>query len=351
MQKLILLLTLTMSVTFLYGQDNFTTRMKEIVNEIKAVKQEEKEALKADIEEINKRLENNEISAEEASRRKKEAAEKSAEKIESRVEGLEDEMEDLIEKTVEGALETDEEEDKMYDEDTGELKFKLKPLKEKKMKGEPRTTSQAVLALGVNTLVQDRDLSTIDNNTFQLSNARFYELGFSYKTRVFAKTNFLHIKYGLSLHINNVRPNDNQHFVKNGNVTSLETDVIEYSKDAYFRTAQFVAPVYFEFDFTKPKKQDDVIKFKTQQTFRFGVGGYAGLNTRSRQVTHYTDDKIKYEVNARGNYNVNNFIYGVGAYIGYKEMSLYGKMDLNNLFSGESVAYNNVSVGLRWDLH
>lgn len=350
MQKLILLLAITMSATFVSGQDNLPDKIKEIVNEIKSVKQEEKEALKAEIEDINQRLENNEISTEEANRLKEEAAEKSAEKIESRVDSLEDKLEAMIEKTVEGALESDEEDEKVYDEDSGELKIKL-PKKEKKNKGEPRTTSQGVFAIGVNTLIQDRDLSTIDNNMFQLSNSRFYEFGFSYKTRVFAKTNFLHIKYGLSLRVNNVRPNDNQYFVKNGDITSLQTDVIEYTKDAYFRTAQWVVPVYFEFDFTKPKKQDDVIKFKTQKSFRFGAGGYAGLNSRTRQVTHYTADKIKYEVNARGNYNVNNFIYGVGAYIGYKDMSIYGKLDLNDLFSGETLAYNNVSVGLRWDFH
>lgn len=350
MQKLILLLTLTLFVTFLHGQENFSNRMKEIINEIKDVKQEEKEALKAEISEINKRLENKEISNEEANRLKEDAAEKSSDKIESRVEDLEDEIEDLIEKTVEGALDAEGEDDTEYYEYSGPFQMRL-PKKEKKNKGEPRTTSQGVFAIGINTLIQNRDLSTIDNNMFQLSNARFYEFGFSYKTRVFAKTNFLHIKYGLSLRVNNVRPNDNQYFVKNGDITSLQTDLIEYTKDAYFRTAQWVAPVYFEFDFTKPKKQDDVIKFKTQKTFRFGIGGYAGLNSRSRQVIHYTENKIKYEVNAKGNYNVNNFVYGLGAYIGYKDMSLYGKLDLNDLFSGESLAYNNVSVGLRWDFH
>src|SRR5690606_15630287 len=184
---------------------------------------------------------------------------------------------------------------------------------------------------------------------FLISNARFYEFGGTYKARVFVKTNFLHIKYGLSLRINNVIPNDNQYYVKLGDVTSLMEDPREYSKDAYFRTTQWVVLVYFEFDFTKPKKQDDVIKFKTQKTFRFGVGGYAGLNSKTRQVLNFQEDKIKYEVNARGNFNVNTFVYGLGAYVGYKDFSIYGKLDFNDLFDEGSLAYNNLSLGVRWD--
>lgn len=351
MQKFILLLALALSFTTVTGQENLADRIKDLAEQMKNVKIEEKEALKAELEAINAQLENNEITAEKAEELKEDAAEKSAAKIEERVDALEDEMEDLIEKTVEGALEDLDEDKKVYDEESGELKLKIKPKKEKKIKGEPRTTSQFVFGVGVNTLINDKDLSTIDNANFQISNARFYEFGFTYNTRVFAKTNFLHLKYGLSMRINNVRPNDNQYFVKNGDVTSLMEDTREYSKDAYFRTAQWVVPVYLEFDFTKPKKQDDVLKFKTQKTFRFGVGGYAGLNSKTRQVLHYTIDKVKYEESAKGNFNVNNFVYGLGAYIGYKDLSIYGKLDLNNLFGEESLAYNNLSLGLRWDFN
>jgi hypothetical protein len=352
MQKFILLLATVLSVTFANGQDNFAKRIKEIATEIKNVKSEEKQALKEEIEKINSRLENNEITSAEAGKLKEAAAQKSAENIEKRISVLEDEIETLVEGVVEGAIEAADDKAKVYDENTGEVKFKIKPAKkEKKIKGEPRTTSQGVFAIGVNTLIEDKDLGTIDNDKFQLSNARSYEFGVSYKTRVFARTNFLHLKYGLSLRVNNVRPNDNQFFVKEGKVTSLVQDSRDYTKDAYFRTTQWVVPMYLEFDFTKPKKQDDVLKFKTQKTFRFGVGGYAGVNSRTRQILHYTQDKINYEVRAKGNFNVNNFVYGLGAYVGYKDMSIYGKMDLNDLFGGESVAYNNLSLGLRWDFN
>ncbi|MFZ1705073.1 MAG: hypothetical protein WAT79_12060 [Saprospiraceae bacterium] len=353
MQKLILLLAIVLYGTIANGQENFSQRVREIAKEIVQVKAEEKEALTAEIESINQKLENNDISLAEAEKLKKAAAERSAQQIEERIGVLEEELSDLVSNVVEGAFgkDNDDKEDKVYDEETGELKLKIKPKKEKKIKGEPRTTTQFVVALGANTLIEDKDLGTINNDMFQLSNARFYEFGCSYKTRVFTKSNFLHLKYGLSLRVNNVRPNDNQFFVKSGETTALEVDLREYSKDAYFRTVQWVIPMYLEFDFTKPKRQDDVIKFKTQKSFRFGVGGYAGLNSKTRQILNYTADKIKYEERAKGNYNVNNFVYGLGAYIGYKDLSIYGKMDMNDLFGGESIAYNNLSLGLRWDFN
>ncbi|MBK8623632.1 MAG: hypothetical protein IPN79_18220 [Saprospiraceae bacterium] len=351
MQKFILFLALAMSSTFVNAQENFSQKVKEIAKEIVNVKKEEKEILKEEVDAINEKVANNEITSEEGDKRKEAAAERSAERIEERIEVLEEQLESLVENAVEETFDEDSDENKVYDEETGDLKINIKPKKQKKNKGEPRTTSQAVFAISANTLIEDHDFSTIDNNKFQLSNARAYEFGFSYKTRVFSKTNFLHLKYGLSLRVNNVRPNENQFFVKNGEVTSLMTDTREYTKDAYFRTTQWVVPLYLEFDFTKPVKKDDEIKFSTQKTFRLGVGGYAGVNSRTKQVVHYTDDKIKYEEEARGNFNVNNFVYGLGAYIGYRDVSLYGKLDLNDLFSEESIAYNNLSVGLRWDFN
>src|SRR5690606_5641481 len=138
MQKLILLLAFLLPLTSTNGQENLATRIKELAEQIRSVKIEEKEALKAEIEGINARLESNEISTQKANELKEQAAEESAARIEEKVEALEEEIENLVEKTVEGALENIEEDKKVYDEESGELKLKLKPKKEKKIKGEAR---------------------------------------------------------------------------------------------------------------------------------------------------------------------------------------------------------------------
>jgi hypothetical protein len=53
----------------------------------------------------------------------------------------------------------------------------------------------------------------------------------------------------------------------------------------------------------------------------------------------------------KGDFNSSNFIYGLSAYIGYKETSLYVKYDLNPLFRDNAVKQNNVSLGVRFDFN
>ena len=59
-------------------------------------------------------------------------------------------------------------------------------------------------------------------------------------------------------------------------------------------------------------------------------------------------DRVKEKI--RTDYNTNDFVYGVGAYVGIGEVSLYAKYDINTIFKDQAVDYNNVSLGLRFDL-
>lgn len=53
----------------------------------------------------------------------------------------------------------------------------------------------------------------------------------------------------------------------------------------------------------------------------------------------------------KGDYNVNNFIYGLSSYVGYKEISLYLKYDLNPIFKNNAIDENNISLGIRFDFN
>jgi hypothetical protein len=53
----------------------------------------------------------------------------------------------------------------------------------------------------------------------------------------------------------------------------------------------------------------------------------------------------------KGDFNVNDFIYGVSAYLGFSETSLYVKYDLNPMFADNAVKQNNVSLGVRFDFN
>src|SRR5690606_23711205 len=93
----------------------------------------------------------------------------------------------------------------------------------KKLHGEPRTTSQFVLAFGLNHLLTHGAMAHSD---FRVWGSRFFEWGFTYNTRILKNHNLLHAKYVLSLQYNTLRPTDNRYFQIDGRQTNLVTSDI-----------------------------------------------------------------------------------------------------------------------------
>jgi hypothetical protein len=149
---------------------------------------------------------------------------------------------------------------------------------------------------------------------------------------------------------NNLRPTENRFFVVNGDQTNLEV----YSKglkESRFRNVYLVVPMHLEFDFSGSTMKDDKRQFRTHKAFRFGLGGYAGVNLKSKQKLQYRENDDKYYVKNKSDFNTSNFIYGLSSYIGYKETSLYVKYDLNPLFRDNTIDQNNISMGIRFDFN
>ncbi len=66
---------------------------------------------------------------------------------------------------------------------------------------------------------------------------------------------------------------------------------------------------------------------------------------------YYNIDDDEIRIKTKGNFNANDLIYGVSAYLGYRETSLYLKYDLNPLFENNVVDQNNISLGVRFDFN
>lgn len=190
----------------------------------------------------------------------------------------------------------------------------------------------------------------VEDSDFRFLGSHFYEWGVTYNSRIAKNNNLLHAKYGFSVMYNNLRPTDNRNFVVNGNQTNIEVNARDIN-DTRFRNVYLVAPVHLEFDFSGKTQSEEKSFFKTHQSVRFGIGGYAGINLKSKQITKYEDGDFKSREKVKGDFNTSNFIYGLSTYIGYKETSLYLKYDLNPLFKDNAVKQNNVSLGLRFDLN
>jgi hypothetical protein len=337
----------------LSAQETFESKARVIAEKIENITKEEKAALKAEIESVNKELEIGTITKEQADEKKMKLAETRSKNIETRVGQTQEELKDLVKQKVDGKIK-----DNGYRRGKFAIIFEspseeAKDVNRKRWDSiannhsERRTTSQFVFAAGVNNLVTN---GSANNSDYRYWGSHFYEWGLTYNTRLFKNDNLLHLKYGFSVMYNNLRPTDNRLFVVNGNQTNLETSAVNL-KDSRFRNVYLTVPLHLEFDFTKTKEKDSKKIFRTHKSVRLGIGGYAGLRVKSKQKLCYEIDGNEFSTKEKGDFNVNDFIYGVSTYIGYKETSLYLKYDLNPMFKNNAVKQNNISLGIRFDFN
>lgn len=108
MQKIILYAALLLCafVTQLYAQTTFEDRARKIAETISKITNEEKEALKREVEGINALLDNGTISLEKAEAEKIKAAEKRAKNIETRLAAEEAKLNALVKGQVDGSIAT-----------------------------------------------------------------------------------------------------------------------------------------------------------------------------------------------------------------------------------------------------
>jgi hypothetical protein len=321
------------------AKQTFEAKAKVIGDKIEKITAEEKATLKTEVEEVNVQLEKGTITKEQADDKKKKLAEARATIIENRITVAQEELKDLVQAKVDGKL---AEHSKNYT-----TSFTWKSKKDTIKKSEKRTTTQFVFATGVNNLATDGKVAGSD---FRYLGSHFYEWGGTYNTRLLKNSNLLHLKYGYSVMYNNLRPTDNRAFVKNGDQTNLEVSATHLD-DSRFKNVYLVAPLHLEFDFSKNKTKDGKVFFKSHESVRIGFGGYAGFRLKSKQFQKFEDENLDYTLKEKGDFNVNNFIYGVSAYVGYKETSLYLKYDLNPVFENNVVKQNNISLGVRFDFN
>lgn len=326
------------------AQESFDKRVKTIAEKIEQVTKEEKAALKLEVEDVNREVEAGKISYKEGDAKKLQLAEIRSNNIESKVALYELELKDIIQQKVEGKI--------MNTDTVRNFSFVWKRDIRKRdsireITSDRRTTSQFVFAAGINNLVTD---GAVANSDFRYMGSHFYEWGTTWNTRLAKNNNLLHLKYGISVMYNNLRATDNRLFVDNGKETNLETSAV-HMKDSRFRNVNLVVPVHLEFDFTPKRERDGKQIFKTHKTFRFGIGGYAGVNVKSKQIIKYDLDGYKSREVTKGSFNTNDFVYGVSTYVGYKETSIYIKYDLNPLFKDNAIDQNNISLGIRFDLN
>lgn len=325
----------------------FEDKAKAIGDKIENITKEEKAALKFEVENVNKMLEAGTITSAQADQQKIELAEKRARNIETRTNEANAELSQLVKDKIDGKIRERDSSGRFSIQIDAPIRFRDRVKEETRRdstRGDSRTTSQFVYSLMLSSLAPNGSVSNSNLHQF-LGND--YEWGLSFTTRILGKSNLLQAKYGLSLMYNNNEPTDNRYFVRNGDVTELVES--EFDLDhSRLRNVYLMLPLHLEFDFGKSKTPGVLRK---QRGWRLGIGGYGGFRLKSKQVLRYEVDGDKVESRRKGDFNVNDFNYGLSTYIGYKTASLYVKYDLQPLFENNPVDHNHLAAGIRWDFN
>ena len=332
--------------SFAQEKDSVLVKLEALEIKKEQVTKEEKEALKKKIIEINEKRDKSEISLEEAEKRKKEAAELHALNIDNRLAIIENSI-SLLKRNDENQIDEKSTNERVSIEIGSKEGFLKIDDKRNRYQHDIKTYSNLVVAFGLNnTLTEGQNLN---DSPYKVGGSRFFEIGWAWDTRVFKNTNAVRFKYGLSLQYNGLKPKNNMYFVEDGNQTVLEEypDKLDKSK---FRMTNLVFPVHFEFGPSEKIEKENSYRYSTNNKFKIGVGGYAGFNIGTLQKLKYKQDGDKIKEKSRNNFNTNNFIYGISAYVGKDDVSLYVKYDLNPIFNKAIIDQNNISLGIRFDL-
>ncbi|WP_282043603.1 coiled-coil domain-containing protein [Winogradskyella flava] len=313
------------------------------------IEEQEKSILKLKISKINKRLDDKEITAEEAENLKKEAAKVAALNIENRTEIVESKIA-LLKRNGYDSYQYRRDDNERVSISIGSGGFHIDVSSDDKPKRKPkfdrRTFGENVSAIGFNnTLIDGVDL---DDSPYKLGGSGFVEWGYTLNTRIFKNTNFWRLKYGFSFQWNKLNIKDNQYFVNNDGDITLQEFPLEINK-AKFRTTNLVIPVHLEFGPSKKIEKENYFRYSRHRQLKIGIGGYAGVNLGSMQKLKYKEDGNRVKNKQRGGYEVSNFVYGLSGYIGIGEVALYVKYDLNPLFKNQAIDQNNISIGIRFD--
>lgn len=323
--------------------------IEKLESEKETIIEKEKDALRKEVEGINQQLEDGLISTEESERLKEEAAEKRAKNIDNRIAIIDNQIE---------LLERNDGEESMGEasyisidfgtkNNDGEQIFGMK-IKDnrKKVVFDRRTTFGPNVSFGLNNVITQGE--SFDNSDFKVGGSRFFEMGWTGKTRVFKNSNWLRLKYGLALQFNELKPTDNRMFAMAGEETLLET-FPHHLKKAKFRMDNLVLPIHFEFGPSRKVVHEDYFRYNTYNKPTFGIGGYGGVNLSTRQKLKFEEDGRRRKEKIKKNYNTSNMIYGISGYIMWRDFGIYAKYDLNPIFTNNSVEQRNISVGIRFD--
>lgn len=348
MQTTILRFTLLVAVMFLslgmnaqieFKHERFSSAIDSLRTARSKVEIEEKDFLKKGIENLQKQLKNEEITIDEFEREKKKLAELHAKNIESRTLIIDESIEYLKRNDSEGShrivigyktKKEREEEYKSFSKDT--------------TINAPIQSSGMGIAFGFVNTTGDYN---INDSSYEIAGSRFFEISYVWRT-AFKQNGPLHLRYGFNYQIDSYKPVDNQYFVMEDKKLHLEEFPMKLKKSK-LRIANLVVPLHLEFSKAEHKVFDNGKNVYTyHDSWRFGIGGYVGMNLKATQKLKYKEDGSTYRMKENMSSGVNQAVYGLSAYLGKGSWALYTRYGFNNLLKNSDIKENTIAVGVKY---
>lgn len=329
-----------------FAQETPQQELERLSKEISTFVKQEKEALKTQLEVLENQKNTGEISEEAYQSQTEKLSEESAEKISQKVSELSNQIDFLTQKIVQEALEDSAQQPiDTTDTNVSANRVDIHIGKNEKQESK-RTVNRLVFAFGLNNVLENKELSSLDDSPYSIWHSNFVELGWGYKTALSKESNLVNVFYGLSFQWNELKLYDNLYHVD----IDGQTLVVEHPdnlKKSKLRNSQMIIPLGFEFDFSKKEVHDGKTYYNRNEGVRLGIGGYAGLRINTKQIIKFNEPRDQKKEKIVSDYNMNNITYGLTTYLGYKDTSIYLKYDLHLLFKDTET--RNVSLGVRFD--
>ncbi len=325
-----------------WGQETPEAGIQKVTDALNASIKMQRDSLELNLNQIDQRLQNAEITAEEATALQQAAKEDYASILDDilyeKISDLWSKKQEIDEAVFGITAEEEMVENIEIDVDSTQQEAPSNPYKPKLFKNSKYKVG-VKFAFGWNNRIINNDINTLENSPYSERASIFVEYGIN-KTIPLSE-NVFKFKYGIDFKYAELKLFDNKYHNILGEVTEISVHP-ETLKKSKLTTYQILIPLDFVFDFSK--KTDDA---KVKKGFIMGFGGYGGINYYTKEIIKFKDFEFRKQENY-GSFNVNPFIYGVSAQIGYGNLSLYAKYDLSTYFKEDNK--NIVYAGLRFDL-
>ncbi|WP_051360062.1 outer membrane beta-barrel protein [Adhaeribacter aquaticus] len=229
-----------------------------------------------------------------------------------------------------------------YDEKI--MKDSIRVTKQQKNKLK-RTKFESTLDLGFNTFIKDQgangDVNPDNPGLYDLKpmGSRYFSFTQYLQTRVGGEKSPFYFRPGVEIAFNNFMFDRNHYIVDNNGVTEIVKETNRSFEKSKLATSFLNIPVM------------GLLKFHDRngkEGFKLGFGGFAGYRLGTHSKLKYDREGKTYKDKERNSYNVDDFQYGLSFSIGYRDLELFAKYNLSDLFKeNRGPNFNVLSFGFR----